>query len=148
MELIYVTRNNRNECTGFVVKYNDEYYSIDPKYLKYSSGITKLGKEYGIMRFADFVPYLSNPTDEEKEEAKKYEQNIIEYAETNPEPLYDFDYIDINKEGSEMDGGNNIDLVTATATETEDKKKKKDKEKENIKKAMKLFGLKGEEDDD
>lgn len=47
-----------------------------------------------------------------------------------------------------MDGGNNIDLVTATATETEDKKKKKNKEKEDRKKAMKLFGLKGEEDDD
>lgn len=98
MELIYVTRDNRNECTGFVVKYNDEYYSIDPKYLKYSLGITKLGKEYGIMRFADFVPYLSDATEKEKEEAKKYEKNVIEYAEKNPKPLYDFDYIDIKKE--------------------------------------------------
>lgn len=70
MELIYVTRDGQNECTGFVVKYNDEYYSIDPKYLEYSSGITKLGKEYGIMRFADFVPYLSDATEKEKEEAK------------------------------------------------------------------------------
>lgn len=147
MEVIYVTRNNRNECTSFVVKYNDEYYSINPKYLEYPSGIVKIGKEYGIMRFADFVPYLTDPTDEEKEEAKKYEQNIIGYAETNPVPLYDFDYIETKKkEETEMEGGNNIDLVTATATETEDEKRKK--EKEDRKKAMKLFGLKGEENDD
>lgn len=79
---------DRFEPTWYVFKYNDEYY-LKTDYKEKEFQYMKIGKEIAI--YADKV-LIRKPDSIDKAIAERYKKDIIEFAKTDPKPLYKTGY--------------------------------------------------------